>query len=89
MPERQAKDYANENTVHTIKILEALEGANFEPVEIKRIMERSDLPYDKCRRVLMTLEMLGWAIQNEQKEWTFGKRLIKLAHRLRRYKEGV
>lgn len=74
-----AKKYANENTVHTIKIVEALEGTNFEPVTIKRIMERSDLPYDKCRRVLLTLESLGWATENERKEWTLGRKIIRFA----------
>ena len=73
--------YDNQNVVHTIKIVEALEGANFEPVSIKRIIERSELPYDKCRRVLLTLESLGWAIQNGKKEWTLGAKILRFANR--------
>lgn len=83
---KPVKEYANENTVHTIKVLEALEGAGFEPVTLKRIMERADLPYDKCRRVLLTLEMLGWATQNERKEWTLGNKLIRFANRASQHK---
>lgn len=72
------KKYANENVVHTIKIIEALEGENFEPVSVKRIMKRSELKYDKCRRVLLTLELLGWAKQTERKEWQAGYKYIRL-----------
>lgn len=81
MPKRNAKDYVNKNTVHTIKVLEALEGANFEPVKIKRIEERAGLPYDKCRRVLITLEMLGWATQNDKEEWSSGAKILRFANR--------
>ena len=78
---KDPKDYANENTIDTIKILEALEGANFEPVPIGRIIERSGVGYDKCRRVLITLELLGWAIQNERKEWTVGAKILRFSNR--------
>lgn len=73
--------YHNESTVHTIKVLEALEGASFEPVGIKRIIERAELPYDKVRRVLLTLESLGWARQNESKEWSPGAKVLRFANR--------
>lgn len=73
------KKYANESVVHTIKILEALQGVNFEPVSTKRVTERTKIPYDKCRRVLLTLELLGWAAQNDKKEWTLGARILRFS----------
>lgn len=73
------KKYANESVIHTIKIIEALEGINFEPVSIKRIMQRTEVPYDKCRRVLLTLELMGWAKQTDKKEWTVGARLLRFS----------
>lgn len=77
---RPAKDYANENAVHTVKILEALEGAGaFEPVPLARIVDRTGIKYDKCRRVLLTLEILGWAKQTEKNEWTLGKQFFRFA----------
>lgn len=75
------KNYDNENTVHTIKILEALEGAGFEPVSIKRIAERCDIHHLKVRRVLLTLEKLGWAKQNERKEWMPGAKVLRFSNR--------
>lgn len=78
---RDPKEYANENVVHTIKIIEALEGVNFEPVSIQRIMERTGLKRDKCMRVLTTLELLGWAKQNERKEWLLGAKILRFANR--------
>lgn len=76
-----AKKYANENTIHTVKVIESLEGLNFEPVPIKQIIDRTGIPYDKCRRVLLTLELLGWAEQTEKKDWTLGAKILRLSNR--------
>lgn len=78
---RDPKAYANESVIHTIKILEALEGTSFEPVSLKTIMNRTGLEYDKCRRVLLTLQLLNWTQQTEKKEWTLGTKILRFASR--------
>lgn len=88
---KDKKKYVNQNVLHTIKIIEALEGVNFEPVTIPVIIERVDilpdigkkLEYDKVRRVLITLELLGWAVENDRKEWTLGAKCARLAGKIR------
>lgn len=86
---RAPKAYANENTIHTIKILESLEGVNFEPVALKRIIDRTGIAYDKCRRVLLTLELLGWTTQNEKGEWTIGKKCFRFSETVSRHQKQV
>lgn len=82
------KDYANESTIHTMKIIEALEGLRFEPVAIKTIIERVDLPpgvkpltYDKGMRVLVTLELLGWTQRNDKKQWSLTAKILRYSER--------
>lgn len=84
----KAKDYANESVIHTMKIIEALEGLNFEPVSIKAILGRVDLPpsvkpltYDKTMRVLVTLELLGWTRRNEKKQWSLTAKILRFSER--------
>ncbi len=86
---RSPKKYANENAIQTIKILEALEGANFEPVSINTICERvgtiieidKALTWDKARRILLTLQLLGWVIGNEKNEWMLGAKILRFSNR--------
>ena len=83
---RNPKDYAVEKTIETIKVLEALRGDNFEPVSISQIIERvgyipgrdEKLKSDAVRRILITLELLGYAARIKRK-WTIGKNLIRFA----------
>ncbi|MBK8810678.1 MAG: hypothetical protein IPN69_08090 [Acidobacteria bacterium] len=86
---RTAIDYAVEKTVHTIRILEALEGARFEPVTIDTIIERvgeipelgTALRKDAVRRILLTLELCGWAVQNSNRQWAPGAKLLRFSNR--------
>ncbi|HQU84839.1 MAG TPA: hypothetical protein PKY59_17000 [Pyrinomonadaceae bacterium] len=78
---REPIAYTNENVVHTIKIIEALEGANFEPVSIQTIMDRTDLKRDKCMRVLMTLKVLGWVAQDSKNNWLVGSKILRFSNR--------
>ena len=86
---RSPKQYANENAIQTIKVLEALEGTNFEPVTIDKICERvgtiseidKALTWDKARRILLTLKLLGWATENDKNEWTLGARILRFSNR--------
>ena len=78
---RDAKDYAVEKTVETLKIIEALD---YEPVSIERVIERvgyipilnRKIKFDAARRILITLKMLGYADQIAT-EWIAGKKSIK------------
>lgn len=60
-------------------VFEAIEGSAFEPVPIKRIVERCRLPKDTVFRALRTLRFMGWVTQNERGEWTISGRFIRLA----------
>lgn len=74
---RDAKHYANENLLHGLQVLEALEDTLKEPITMQRVAERTKLPYDKVRRCLLTLKLKGWAAQNEQGLWTLGSKLMR------------
>lgn len=88
MAKRKAIDYAVEKTVHTIRIIEALEGASFEPVAIETIIERvgeipelgAALKKDAVRRILLTLEILGWVVRSGR-GYAAGARLLRFSHR--------
>lgn len=77
MSKRDAKEYAVEKTVHTLKVLESLDGTLREPVTIKRVVERTKLQYDAVRSILITLKLNGWAAQNEQGLWMLGTKLMR------------
>ncbi len=85
---REATDYAVEKVVDAIKVIEALEGANFEPVTIPQIIERvgyipgrgEKLKPDAVRRILITLKLVGWAAKSADGKWTIGNGLIRFAN---------
>ncbi len=60
-------------------VLEALEGTNFEPVPVQRIIDRTGLPRDIVDRSLKTLRLRGYAVQNDRGEWIVGQRFLRLA----------
>lgn len=74
--------YIVEKTVESFRIAEVLE---FEPATIEQVIERvgfipqlqRKLKYDATRRILITLEKLGYAMQdNLSKKWSKGHRRI-------------
>jgi DNA-binding IclR family transcriptional regulator len=77
---RTDQDYAIDAGLRMIKVLEALEGTNFEPVPIKRVMERTGFKYDFCFRALRTLKVAGWATESPD-GWQVGPRLLKFSER--------
>lgn len=79
--------YLNQSFAKGLKVLEALEGTHFEPVKIKKIEQRTGFTYDFCRRILITLEIEGYAIENERDEWTISKRLIRFAQAISKHEE--
>jgi DNA-binding IclR family transcriptional regulator len=80
MSTRNDRDYAIDAGLRMIKVLEALEGTNFEPVSIKRVMERTNFKYDFCFRALRTLKLAGWATESPD-GWQVGPRLLKFSER--------
>lgn len=88
MSQETNKQYTNESVIHTMKVIEALEGLGFEPVPIKTVLDRVEMPpgfkpltYDKVMRVLVTLELIGWTQRNEKKQWSLTARIIRYAER--------
>lgn len=62
-----------------LMVLEAMEGKSFEPVTVKKIIERTGLSRNIVDRVLITLKLRGYAIQDDSGKWTIGKRFIRFA----------
>jgi DNA-binding IclR family transcriptional regulator len=78
---RNDSDYEIEALSKGLAILEALEGTNFEPVSIGRIVDRCQLPRDVVQRSLRTFRLRGWAVQNDRGEWTIGRRFIRFGEK--------
>lgn len=62
-----------------LAVLEALEGTSFEPVSVKRIINRCQLPRDVVERSLKTYRLRGWADQNDRGDWMIGQRFVRMA----------
>ena len=75
---RTDEAYEIESLSKGIAVLEALSTPTGEPVLMKRILERTDLPYDTVMRTLKTLRLRGYAAENKG-AWTFGPRFMRLA----------
>lgn len=75
---RDESQYALDTGLRMLKVLEALEGTNFEAVSIERVQQRcgAGFTYDFCRRALITLKLAGFAAQTGSK-WTVGPKLIR------------
>lgn len=76
---RPDSEYEIEALSKGLKILEALEGINFEPVSVKKIMERTGFKRHIVEWNLKTFRLNGYAAQNESGQWSVGKRFIRLA----------
>ena len=64
-----------------LKVLEALEGTNFEPVTVQRVADRTREKYDYCYRALKTFETRGYARETER-GWQIGPRILRFSERL-------
>ena len=78
---RTANDYTIDALLKGLQVLEALEGTNFEPVNLRRIEERTRLPYDTCMRAMKTLKVAGLATETAR-GWTFSPRFIAFCRRV-------
>ncbi len=77
---RTDADYTIDALLKGLRVLEALEGTRLEPVTIKRIEQRTKLPYDTCMRSLRTLKVAGFAEQTPA-GWTLGNKFLTLSDR--------
>jgi DNA-binding IclR family transcriptional regulator len=77
---RDESAYAIDVVLRTLKVLEALEGTNFEPVNVQRVQQRTGFSYDFCRRALLTLKKAGYVAQTEG-GWTLGNKILLLSQR--------
>jgi hypothetical protein len=75
---RNPEDYELDTVLRAVKVLQALEGRNFEPVNIKTVERRSGQSYAFCRSALLTFKKVGFAAQTAQ-GWTVGPKLMRLA----------
>lgn len=66
---RSDADYLNESFANGLLVLEALEGMDFEPVNVTRIAQRTGLSYDFCMRALRTLRWKGYAEEIPMQGW--------------------
>lgn len=73
---RDESQYALDTGLRLLKVLEALEGTNFEPVSIERVQQRTHFSYDFCRRALITLKLAGFAAQ-QKTLWMPGPKLTR------------
>src|ERR1041384_518996 len=78
--QRSDNDYSIDALLRGLKVLEALEGTNFEPVSTKRVSERTSLPYDFCMRALRTLKLAGFAAETP-KGWQAGPKVLRFSGR--------
>lgn len=80
---RQARtdlDYQIDALAKGLKVFQALEGTNFEPVSVKRVEQRTGFSYDFCMRALRTLKIYGFAAQSPR-GWTAGPKLLVFSER--------
>lgn len=68
MPPRTRDDqsYVIDAALNTLKVLEALQGNQYEPVKVPEVQKRTGFTYDFCRRALRTLKAAGWAVETER-----------------------
>ena len=73
---RDESDYALDTGLRLLKVLDALEGTNFEPVSIERVKQRTGFSYDFCRRALITLKQAGYAAE-QNRLWMPGPKVVR------------
>ncbi len=82
--QRRDEDYAIDAGLRLLKVFEALEGTNFEPVSIQRVQQRTGFDYNFCMRALRTLKVAGYATQT-QKGWAVSPKLLRFSEKFHLY----
>lgn len=86
MVKRDETKYEIEAASKTLNVLMALEGTNFEPVTVHKVIERTGYSRDFCDRALATLLINGFAVKTDGKKWMLGNKLLRFSER---YNETV
>jgi hypothetical protein len=71
-----------------LKVLECMEGRNFEPVTFNRMMDRTGFDRSFVRSALITLRKAGWVkeiITTREREFVLGRKAETLARDLSAY----
>ncbi|MEZ5421823.1 MAG: helix-turn-helix domain-containing protein [Pyrinomonadaceae bacterium] len=76
--ERTDADYEIESLSKGLAVLEALSTPTGEPVPMKRVIERTELPYDTVMRTLKTLRLRGY-VKEDCGKWSYGHRFLTVA----------
>jgi hypothetical protein len=79
--DRADKDYLIEAVAKALKVFEALEGRNFEPVSVARVAQRTGFGRDFCFRALKTLKLAGYAKETLD-GWILGPKAEALSRKL-------
>ena len=79
--DRADKDYLIDAVAKALKVFEALEGRNFEPVNVARVSQRTGFGRDFCFRALKTLKVAGYAKETLD-GWILGPKAEALARRV-------
>ena len=77
---RTEESYELDTVLRAVKVLQALEGSNFEPVNIITVQQRSGQTYAFCRSALLTWKKAGFAAQTAD-GWTVEPKLMMLSNR--------
>jgi hypothetical protein len=83
--ERDEASYVIDVGLRILKMLECMEGRNFEPVTFKRAMQRSGFDRNFVRSAMITLKKAGWVkevISGREREFILGPKAENLAKRL-------
>jgi DNA-binding IclR family transcriptional regulator len=78
--QRTDNDYVIDALLKGLQVLEGLEGDHFEPVKLRRLQERTRLPYDTCMRAMKTLKVAGLAVETDR-GWRLSARFIAFCRR--------
>jgi DNA-binding IclR family transcriptional regulator len=84
LADRDEDTYVIEAAAKMLKVFEAMEGRNNEPVNIARLIERTGFSRDFCRRAAITLKKSGWAkqlVDPKDSLFTYGPKAENFAKR--------
>ena len=76
MAKRPEAAYASDSVANVVAVLNSIA----KPKSVAAITEETGLGYDAVRRILITLKLHGWAMQDPFKKWRYGRSFIAVAN---------
>jgi DNA-binding IclR family transcriptional regulator len=83
--ERDEESYVIDAGLKLLRLLECVEGRNFEPVTIKRLMQRTGFSRDLTRRLVITAKKGRWLkelVTTKERQFVPGPKMENLARNL-------